>query len=203
MFEVYAYLTSEGFAITTTFAHGHSFLGVMDPFLQQIFLDISNVTSFFNQGFRMAPHVLHETILSVGYRLLRYQIIAGPLVGTKLESVAHIALTALLTTLFLQIGRRRFLQYGLVGQHLKDIVDSGLDGEDPEVVLWLLFLGGISVVSERDESWLSRRIKETARSAGLQNWASLHNSLVQFPWIGSLHDIDAERLWYSSGTGVL
>lgn len=198
MSHVSSHMASCGFVETASFGECYSGFSVMHPSLQQVLLDVANVTSFFNQGFRMAPHFLQEAIVSFGYRLVRFQPMGGPLLGTKIESVCHIALTALMTTLLLQIGRRRFLQYGLVGQHLKDVVGSGLDEVDPDIRLWVLFLGGISVVPERDDNWLLASIQDAARSSGVQDWGGLHRRLMQFPWIRSLHDAESKKLWYSS-----
>lgn len=198
MSAVYSHLIPQGFVPAETVARCQARFEGIECSLQQIFLDVATVASFFNQGLRIDPLVLQEFIVSVGYRLLKFQTISGPLRGSRQESVVHIALTALITTLFLPIGRRRLLQYRLVGQHLKDVVDAGLDEQDPEVVLWLLFLGGISVVSDRDEGWLFTNIQHSVRRAGVQDWPDLHRRLIRFPWIMSLHDAEAEQLWHSS-----
>ena len=186
-------------------AHGSGFQG-MDSYLYRIFLDAANLAQFFNQGFRIEPLDLQEAIASMGYRLLRFQPMGSPSPRTKLESVCHVALTALMTTLFLQIDRRRFLQYPLVGQRLREVVSSGLDNEHPDIILWLLFLGGISVAREDDEGWLFDQVQHAARAASIRDWKDLHRRLLRLPWIRSLHDADAERLWYSSlrlGTNYL
>jgi hypothetical protein len=200
MSEVSSHMASFGFVETASFVDlkCYSKFRDMDPFLQQVLLDVANVASFFNRGFKMEPHLLQETIVSLGYRLVRLQPLGSPLLRGKLESACHIAITALMTTLFIQIGRRRFLQYELVGQHLKGVVATGLDKEDPDVRLWLLFVGGISVVPECDESWLFENIQDAARAGGVQNWEDLRRRLMQLPWIMLLHDAEAERLWYSS-----
>lgn len=188
-------MLSCGFVASTSFEPR---LGGIDLLLQLIFKDVYDVASFFNQGFRMDPHILQESIVSFGYRLVRFQPMGGALLGNKLESIYHVALTSFMTTLFLHIGRRRFLQYGLIGRHLRDVYNLGLEEEDPDVVLWMLVMGGISVVTERDEDWLFRRIQVTARVAGVGDWKDLHQRLLRFPWVRGLHDVEAERLWYSS-----
>jgi hypothetical protein len=150
----------------------------------------------------MDPHVLQEVIISVGYRLLRLHTFDGTYLEDKLESVCHIALTAFMTTLFLQIGRRRFLQYRLVGGCLNEVVNRGLDNADQELMLWLLFVGGISVVPEEDEHWLCTSIQQVARRRGIEDWTEMHRCLRQFPWIGSVHDESGKQLWDLSRTDV-
>jgi hypothetical protein len=59
-----------------------------------------------------------------------------------------------MTTLFIQFGRRRFLKYSLVARYLRDVTHRGLDEEDSDLMLRLLFIGGISVLAELDQAWL-------------------------------------------------
>ncbi|KAB5566070.1 hypothetical protein GE09DRAFT_727896 [Coniochaeta sp. 2T2.1] len=196
--KVLSRLTASSFAPPTYFAARGSEFKDMDGCLYRVFLDVADLAQFFNQGFRIDPLDLQEAIASIGYRLSRFQPMASPFPRTKLGSVCHVALTALMTTLFLQIGRRRFLRYGLVGQRLRDVVTSGLDNDCHDIMLWLLFLGGISVAREDDEEWLLTQIQHTARAGGVHDWKDLHRRVLRLPWIKSLHDEDAERLWYSS-----
>jgi hypothetical protein len=200
MVEISSHMTSCGFVGTASFASLGCYrtLRHLNPYLQQILLDVCNVTAFFTQGYRMDPHMLQETIASFGYRLVRFQPVGVPLLRSRLDSICHIALTALTTTLFFQIGRRRLMQYELVGKHLKDVVAAGLEEVDPDVRLWLLFVGGVSVLPEREESWLLTNILETARDWSIRDWEDAHRRIMQFPWITSLHDLEAERLWYSA-----
>ena len=200
MAEISSHMAACGFVGTSSFAEldCSSVFRDISPYLQQILLDVSNATAFFNQGFRIDPHMLQEIILSFGYRLVRFRPIGGALPRSKLDSVCHIALTALTTTMFFQIGRRRFMQYELVGQQLKEVVATGLDGVDPDIRLWLLFIGGVSVLPEREESWLLDNILEVARVSGVGDWEDAHRRLMKFPWISSLYDLEAERFWYSS-----
>ena len=200
MVEISSHLASCGFVGTASFASLGCYRALrhVNPYLQQILLDVCNVTAFFTQGYRMDPHILQETIASFGYRLVRFQPLGVPLLRGRLDSICHIALTALTTTLFFQIGRRRLMQYELVGKHLKDVVAADLEDVDPDVRLWLLFVGGVSVLPEREESWLLTKIQETVRDGFIRDWEDAHRRIMQFPWITSLHDLEAERFWYSA-----
>jgi hypothetical protein len=200
MVEISSHMASCGFVGTASFASLGCYRAFrhLNPYLQQILLDVCNVTAFFTQGYRMDPHILQETIASFGYRLVRFQPVGVPLLRSRLDSICHIALTALTTTLFFQIGRRRLMQYELVGKHLKDVVAADLEDVDPDVRLWLLFVGGVSVLPEREESWLLTKILETARDGFIRDWEDAHRRIMHFPWITSLHDLEAERFWYSA-----
>ena len=200
MVKISSHMTSRGFVGTASFASLGCYQAFrhLNPYLQQILLDVCNVTAFFTQGYRMDPHILQETIASFGYRLVLFQPVGAPLLRSRLDSICHIALTALTTTLFFQIGRRRLMQYELVGKHLKDVVAAGFEDVDPDVRLWLLFVGGVSVLPEREESWLLTKIIETARDGFIQDWEDAYRRIMHFPWIASLHDLEAERFWYSA-----
>jgi hypothetical protein len=201
MVEISSHMASCGFVGTASFAclACYRVFRHLNPYLQQILLDACNVTAFFTQGYRMDPHMLQETIASFGYRLVRFQPVGVPLLRSRLDSICHIALTALTTTLFFQIGRRRLMQYELVGKHLKDVVEAaGWEDVDPDVRLWLLLVGGVSVLPLREESWLLTEIGETARDGGIRDWEDAHRRIMHFPWIASLHDLEAERFWYSA-----
>lgn len=170
----------------------------MDPFLQQILVDVTNIAHLFNMshtGLKMDPNMLQEVIVSVGYRLIRFHPLGGPQLESKVESAWHIGLAAFTTTLYLQFGRRRFLKYSLVAQRLREVIDRGLDEEDNDLMLWLLFIGGISVLAEVDQTWLVPRIHQVAQALGIEDWAALHQSIGQFPWINSLHDETGKALW--------
>lgn len=200
MAEISSHMASWGFVGATSFTE----LECYQPFrqlsteLRCIFLDACNVAAFFTQGYRMDPHVLQETIVSFGYRLVRFHPVGGPILCIRVDSICHIGLTALMTTFFFQIGRRRLLQYELVGRHLKAVATAGFEGVDVDVRLWLLIIGGVSVLPEREEDWLFANIQETARSGCIQSWEDVHSRISRFPWIPSLHDEEAQRLWNSA-----
>jgi hypothetical protein len=200
MSELALALASEGYFMKSNLIDSDPRFIKMDPFLHQILLDVTGITSLFNTdhtGFKLDASALQELIVSVGCRLVRFHPLSEPQLENRLESAFHIGLTALVTTLFLQFGRRRFLKYGLVTQYLREVIDRGLDGEDNDLMLWLLFLGGISVLKEVDEAWLALRIYQAVRSLNIEDWAGLHSCLIQFPWIKTLHDEPGKALWDS------
>jgi len=197
MFDVALALASEGFFMSRNLVASGSRFNKLDPFLRQILLDVTDIASLFNMDYKIDPQKLQEVVVSVGCRLVRFHPLCGPQLEIKLESAFHIGLTSFMTTLFIQFGRRRFLKYGLVTQYLKNVIDRGLDEEDNDLMLWLLFIGGTSVLAGADQAWLVSRTQQAVQSLGIKSWAELHQCLVQFPWINSLHDKVGKALWDS------
>lgn len=198
MSDVAQALASQGFFMSREFADSGSKFQRMDPFLQRVLLDVTSVTCLFNMdhaGLKVDPNMLQEVIVSVGCRLVRFHPLGGPQLESKLEAACHIGLIAFTTTLFLQFGRRRFLKYGLVAQRLKEVIDREMEEEDDDVMLWLLFIGGISILAEVDQAWLISRIHTVIQTLGIKDWPALHGYLVQLPWINSLYDETGKSLW--------
>lgn len=64
-------------------------------------------------------------------------------------------------------------------------------------MLWLIFIGSISVLEVSDQPWLFWKIRQSARVLDIESWEDLHQSLVRYPWISSLHDEAGKALWDS------
>lgn len=176
-------------------------LNELDPILQRILQDANEVTRLLNKdasGLGMEPVAIQEFIVSVGYRLVRVHTLNGPPLENKLAGAYHIGLIAFITTLFLQSGGRHFLRYKLVARCLESVIERrlSLDEEDQDIMLWLLFIGGISVLTEEEnDSWLLLRITSVVQMADVKSWTQLQQRLAQFPWISSIHDEPGAALW--------
>lgn len=191
-------LTAQGFFMDSTLVDVKSSSNKINPALRQVLVDATNVACLFNRAdtnLKLNPAVYQEIIISIGGRLVGFHPLGDPPLTMKLEAAYHIGLIVFLTTMFIQIGRRRFLKYGLVGQCLKNLIHSGLDEDDNDLLLWLLFIGGISVLGGSEQSWVIVRIRTMTTLMGLGSWTELRNHLGRFPWIGSLHDCAGRALW--------
>jgi hypothetical protein len=162
-----------------------------------LFLEVTCIGSSFNMGYKLDPYMFQEFIVSLGYRLISFHAIGSPSpqLENKVDRAVHIGLTVFLTTLFLRRGDRCFLRYKPVAKHLTCVVDTGLDEEHNDLMLWLLFIGGVSVLGDLDTTWLSMRMRHAAQSLNLTSWKGIQLCLVQFPWINVLHNEAGEALW--------
>jgi hypothetical protein len=71
-----------------------------------------------------------------------------------------------------------------------DIQDSGFS-----LLLWALFIGGISVLKHKDHRWM---ILKTCERLNLRDWLAVHRQLCGFPWIHTLHNVPGRRVWEDS-----
>ncbi|KAH8648433.1 hypothetical protein BX600DRAFT_554941 [Xylariales sp. PMI_506] len=177
------------------------------PDLLQIILDVGRISATCNEpdnALKLNPIEFQELIVSVGYRLVRFRTLFAPWTENRLESAFHIGLVAFLTTLFVQFGRRRYLKYQLVGQCLTAMIDESIDELDDGMILWMLFIGGISVlaVEDKDNPWLSWRIHETAQRLGLKDWRGIQRNISKYPWIECLHGAGGKALWDSVSNSI-
>ena len=110
--------------------------------------------------------------------------------------VAHLAMLAFMTTLLPKYGRDD--SNHLIADHLEraiqdlhvtspDTQDSGL-----LLLLWALFIGGVSVLKRKDHQCL---ILEICERLELHDWPAVRRQLCGFPWIYTLHDLPGRRLW--------
>lgn len=174
------------------------------PDLQHIALDIMNTTSMLNCDSSRYPILglegFQEILISVCYRLLRLHPLCGPRPVQWLEDACHLGLTAFGASLLLQFGRHRFSRYDCLSERLGTCLRTiQVDGpQDAPVLLWLLFLGGVTFLGEADDPWLKIKARATARLLGINTWAGVNNLLTTFPWVNSLHGDPGKALWEAS-----
>jgi hypothetical protein len=77
----------------------------------------------------------------------------------------------------------------------------------PELLLWILFMGGIAAIGLPERTWYVRAISGLAVSMKLSSNARLREILQSFLWLGSTSDGDGCDLWtevvqYSMSRGV-
>ncbi|KAH7627516.1 hypothetical protein B0T09DRAFT_347131 [Sordaria sp. MPI-SDFR-AT-0083] len=190
-------------------------------------------------NFRFDPHTLQEFLVSVGCRLIRFRPLSyyqpqtqkgkrpppPQTKQTRIESAIHLGLIALTTTLFLQFGRRRFLRYELVRDCMTTLIsdwdyhstspsntsENPADSVEKQTLLWLLHIGGISVLAGPEEQkWLAPKVQELAWGVmGVLEWEGtgthggcgmgVKEYLLRFPWVNSLHSEPGKAMWDSLG----
>ncbi|KAF1979765.1 hypothetical protein BU23DRAFT_496621 [Bimuria novae-zelandiae CBS 107.79] len=198
MAEVYRSLRTDGFVRTNDWERLPPSAHNLNPFLRCILQDVMNICALFNNeklNFRLESSMLQEFVVSVGHRVVQSHPLSETPLKDPVEGAYHIGLAAFVTTLMLQFGRRRYLKFSLVGKCLKEAVMLSLDEEHDGIVLWLLFLGGISVLGDMQDAWLGTRIRHILARLGIKGWTEVRRHLVQYPWISAVHDDGGKRLW--------
>lgn len=196
--EAQSMLSSKGLCLDRSSASSAIRHNELDPDLQEILVDVTGVAALFNdlpKGSTIDLSTFQEMLYSICYRLIRFLPLNSSKRVSNIEAVYHIGLTVFTMTLFLQFDNRRILDFELVFLRLKDILDRGLDESDSDLLLWLMFVGGIWISGGIDESWLMSRIRKLASRVNIFTWADVHSSVTAFPWIHAIHDRPARAVW--------
>lgn len=62
-------------------------------------------------------------------------------------------------------------------------------------MLWLLFIGHVSVFLAEDEIWLVPYIRDAIRSCGLKTWEEVQAILNSYLWIDHVHSEYGEAIF--------
>ncbi len=168
---------------------------IYESTLQQVFVDLMSVSRLLNYNpafFRFEPFAYQEVLLSVCYRLLHHQPLADNELGNwdgrepHYQQLCHLGFLALMTTLLFRYKAFKRLSYPLLAERLRRTVDevsSNRPANDP-MLLWFLFVGGISVFIDADtRKWLSPHIKKCLSGLGIDDWPAARKQIRKFPWI--------------------
>lgn len=171
-----------------------------EPQLQYLHEELSRLCCFLNNLStppRLDPSDLEDALSSLAYRLLHLHPIIGDTMENIVENAYHLGAVALLWTIMFESGRLHRSPYTLLAERIREAVNAliGAGTDATPLVLWLLFVGGISVLGSNDKGWLYSRIKCCTSVLGLENWQCTRELLEQFPWINLIHDKPAQRLW--------
>lgn len=146
---------------------------------------------------KLDPLIYTKTLVWLLYRLVEVSPLRKPYsMSEGLDvDVAHLALLAFMTTLLPKYGRddsndliADYLEKAIQDLHITsaDTQDSGLS-----LLLWALFIGGVSVLKWKDHKCLILEICERLR---LHDWPAVRRQLCGFPWIYTLHDLPGRCL---------
>ncbi|KAJ9609428.1 hypothetical protein H2200_005755 [Cladophialophora chaetospira] len=130
------------------------------------------------------PEFIHETLISVVYRLLNTGFAVG-----SLEEVVRLGLLAYSHHVFLQWQDVKLPLYPLLNAYRDavlglDVVDSA----SSELILWLLMTAAISLFNISDETWLRDCLWKHINKCQTGTWKGLQEILKSFMWIGLLDD---------------
>ncbi|KAI1469246.1 uncharacterized protein F4812DRAFT_323434 [Daldinia caldariorum] len=171
----------------------------LSPDMQEIWIDVMSHASFLNEnennGIKMDGYKYHDTLILIGYRLVHIRPLdKGP--GISLENDIHTGLLMLMTNFFLSI-LHRVPDLPLLRQRIEALVLEKLIGgkEEEEVLLWILFMAGITIPGLPEDEHFMRRISEVTISLDLQSWDDVRQILSKFPWIKAIHERPGNTLW--------
>lgn len=138
-----------------------------------------------------------DIITSLCYRLIAVNPISAPKLADPLSEAIHLGLVSFMTTMLVQFGGERRLQYELLADKTRSALDNPdfLGVVDPATHLWLLVMAGVSVIRDKDRAWLLPKIAAIVDELKVRDWTGALNLLGWYPWLNVLHDKPARELW--------
>ncbi|CAH0040382.1 unnamed protein product [Clonostachys rhizophaga] len=180
-------------------------LGLDGP-LQASFLDIMSLAAFVS-GRTPCPTKLqiypfHDMIIFLGFRLLETRPLDQAELATTYESLMHLALIGFLTTFLRGLAGRASNFKAATSSLRKAILEAPIERSHfQKLVLWSALVGRHVLFNDDDEYWLVPRLAEVSYALNLNGWGGVEEVLMDFPWIPSIHNTTAKRLWNISQEG--
>jgi hypothetical protein len=161
---------------------------------------MSSVSQILARGLvKFDPFAFQDILISVLYRLLHRFPPSDPgPEASELDRLSSLGLLAFMSTMLFQPGRKLRLPYELLATKLRhELLAETISSAslDESFLFWILYVGAISVFRDDDMDWLTPRVKSTASSLGIKDWASAREQLCRYPWIHVFHDGPARELW--------
>lgn len=131
-----------------------------------------------------------ETMASVVYRLFNMHFEPG----SSSEAI-RLGLLAFSSSVFLQWGPLG-LSYAHISSEFRGcIVRSISSCAFPQLLLWLLMVGAVSVFNVVDDVWLKPLLVASMGYSDIDSWGKMRNLLNSFMWIGLVQDKAAKSVF--------
>lgn len=181
------------------------------PYFRPEVVSFSRVLNTIGQkgSSRLDPLGFMEIMIWIFYHLIEAARLGQPrssMPEGQFEEVANLGMLAFMTTLLPEYGRATdHSSYPLLCCRLKsaiqDLHSSAILEENREswlLLIWALFMGGVTVIKGSELLELSPWILEASSRLQLYTWPAVHDQLCQSPWIRTLHDSPGLALWKDS-----
>ncbi|KAI1383976.1 uncharacterized protein F4822DRAFT_57322 [Hypoxylon trugodes] len=172
----------------------------LNPQLQDVFIDIMSLAWFLNgnvgDGTRLDGYTYHNILILIGYRLIHLRSLDGPPLADRLENAIHIGLLMFMTTFLLSLSHK-LPNVPLLRELVRALVQEEFDEDagSEDVLLWVLFIGKISIFKGREDAWLVQRASRIMSTLDLRNWDDVCQVISKFPFVCSLHGSSGQSFW--------
>jgi uncharacterized membrane protein len=131
-----------------------------------------------------------DTMVSVMYSLIGMRFITR----TK-DEVIRIGLLAFSCNAFLQ-WKNIGMSYSHLAFMFKSILTSSASEYiSPQLMIWLLTVGAISVFDVKDDVWLAPLLRNNIMLCGIESWMNMQRLLESFIWIAFVNDKPGKRVY--------
>jgi hypothetical protein len=160
----------------------------------KIMSEFSSIINFaVDSELRISTETFLDTMTSVTYRLLDMHFESG-----SKNEVVRLGLIAFLCSVFLQ-----WKHLGMSYPHFTSLFRNCLlgmasDRISPDLMVWLLIVGAVSVFDESDEVWLKPLLRLNICSCGIDEWSEMQELLKGFLWIELVYEKPGKRVFEST-----
>lgn len=142
-------------------------------------------------GRKIPQETLLNTMASVMYRLLDIKFISG-----TLDETIRLSLLGFCSHIFLQWPSVKLPPHHLSTEYRKSLLGLTIPLA-PQMSLWFLVMGDMSLFSHEDEVWLRPWQRAVLELCGAATWNEARVTLKGFLWIDFLHDKAATKIFSS------
>ncbi|MCJ1376918.1 hypothetical protein MMC17_000008 [Xylographa soralifera] len=178
-------------------AFTHDF--VIDDELTSAWMVLSDFCSVVNFAAhseqRITVGTFLDTMASVMYRLLDMHFEAA-----SSNEMIRLGLLCFSCSIFLQ-----WQHLGIYYPHLASLfrgcfakLKATSSHLSPQLVLWLLMAGAVSVFDGSDDAWFNPLLRRTMGTFKIDSWSEMRDLLISFMWIGLVHDKTGKRVFDSA-----
>ncbi|KAF3933725.1 hypothetical protein ABW19_dt0204869 [Dactylella cylindrospora] len=170
------------------------FLSKMDTTLAESWMFLKQFCSLMNFTAKMQQKLrqqtLLETTISVMYRLLSFSFKSD-----SVDETIRLSLLALSSHMFLRWQNIDLTYAHLPTQYKASLINLKLSDEfPPQIMLWLLMVGAISVFTE-DDAWLRPWLLVNFELCEIGSWEDLKGTLEGLMWVDILHDGPGRKIY--------
>lgn len=148
-----------------------------------------------NKRSKLSRSKFLRSYIWLGHSLLNYAPLNKPRSLNRLQSMAHLGLLMLVSSLLCGLDRR-VVENAILSQLLRDEASIETGSETLEILLWLLFLGAAGILQDPSHDvWLIPKTWEAMQALGLDTWDSIRSVLLKFPWMNDFYESGASALF--------
>ncbi|QYS97697.1 hypothetical protein H0G86_004918 [Trichoderma simmonsii] len=148
-----------------------------------------------NKRSKLSRSKFLRSYIWLGHCLLNYAPLNKPRSLNRVQSMAHLGLLMLVSSLLCGLDRR-VVENAILSQLLRDEASIETNFETREILLWLLFLGAAGILQDHTHDiWLVPKTWETMQALGLDTWDSVRSVLFKFPWMNDFYESGASALF--------
>ncbi|KAK6524280.1 hypothetical protein TWF694_005934 [Orbilia ellipsospora] len=169
----------------------------IDPGLLQAWIFMKEFAALMNVTYgtenRLPQDTLLNTMTSIMYRLIDMHFSPN-----SMDETIRLGLLAFCSHVFLRWQTVRLGYTHLPYAYKSSLVNLNFSKDfSPQVMLWLLMVGAISIFERDDDVWLKPWLKVNIDLCGVESWGEMRGKLKELMWVELVQDEAGEEAYNS------